>query len=134
LRKNSHSVFSFDVSLAVVGEAILFLLRAQRWSGSRSQSPVSVVAALGSAESCCCCNHFRPGHNQQVALSNYHNFVSTTRIVLLFVRLAVALSTSSPDTAWDVNDVKYASLTTTLLRTSRNLKFVRVQLHYFATV
>jgi len=93
--------FQFDVPLAVVGEAVLFLLRAQRWSGSRSQRPVSVVAALGSAEGCCCCcccnNHFRPGHNQQVALSNYHNLISTTRIVLLFVLLVVALSTSSPD-------------------------------------
>ena len=81
--ENSCTIFCFDVSLAVVGEAVLFLLRAQRWSGSRSQRPVSVVAALGSAESCCCCcNHFRPGHNQQVALSNYHNLISTTRIVL----------------------------------------------------
>jgi hypothetical protein len=60
-RRNSRTIFSYDVSLAVEGEVVLFLLRAQRWSGSRSQRLVSVVAALGSAESCC--NHFRPGHN-----------------------------------------------------------------------
>ena len=92
-----YTIFSFDVSLAVVGEAVLFVARATLERFKVAETGVSGRSSRFCRELLLCCNHFRPGHNQQVGLSNYHNLISTTRIVLLFVRLAVALSTSPSD-------------------------------------